>query len=176
MLSSLTHEELFGLGRQRWLVPLLAQFNARPGWRFAELLHRLGAPRDSLTRTLEAALKAGWIRRNPGHGHPLRPEYILAEPGRELARVSAGLSATMAEFGLLPSDLNRWSLPVLVALRSGDERFNEIERRLAQATPRALSQTLRALAVSDLIDREVENSYPPGTRYSLTARGARMVG
>ena len=60
---------------------MLAELERQRGARFVALANRLGVSRDSLTRTLGALIDAGFVARNPGHGHPLRPEYILTKRG-----------------------------------------------------------------------------------------------
>lgn len=175
MLSTLPLDLILALGRQRWMVPLLAGFDRQPGARFVELVNRLGLPRDSLVRTLEAAQAAGWVMRNPGYGHPLRPEYVLTDAGCVAAATAAQIAAALSQAGLSSAELTRWSLPVLHALSGGQERFNELARYLAPATPRALSITLRTLVANDLIDREIEAGFPPSSRYRLTSRGAALA-
>lgn len=143
--------------------------------RLAELRHRLGLPRDSLARTMDAAIGAGWVQRNPGHGHPLRPEVILTEEGQRLATPALALAKALAQQGLAPVALSRWSLPLIQGLAMGNERFNELARHLPEATPRALSQALQRLVANDLVGRSVEPGYPPSTRYRLTARGLALA-
>lgn len=176
MLSTLPSTTVAELGRQRWMIALLAEFDRRGGARFVELMHALGAPRDSLARTLEAAVEAGWLARNPGHGHPLRPEYIMTEPGRAIASFSRKIADSLKAAGLSPIALSRWGLPVLRALSEGSDRFNLLVRGLAPATPRALSQALKDLAANDLVAREIEAGFPPTSRYRLTERGLRLTG
>lgn len=176
MLSTLPLDTLVALGRNRWMTALLAQFAARPGWRFAELLHRCGSGRESLSRTLEAALAAGWIARNPGHGHPLRPEYVVTEAGKQMAQAAEEVMRALEAAGLSPEALTRWSLAALHSLRSGQDRFNLLARQLAPATPRALSMALRNLAANDLVAREIEPGYPPSSRYRLTELGLKLTG
>ena len=48
---------------------------------FAVIERRFNLSRNSLTRTLSYLREQGWVMPNPGHGHPLRPEYILTESG-----------------------------------------------------------------------------------------------
>lgn len=175
MLSTLASATVAELGRHRWMVALLAEFDRRRGARFVELLHALGAPRDSLVRTLDAAIEAGWLARNPGHGHPLRPEYVLTDQGKTLASVCRGIVDSLTAAGLAPIALSRWGLPVLRALAEGSDRFNLLVRGLAPATPRALSQALKDLAANDLVAREIEDAFPPTSRYRLTERGLRLT-
>lgn len=176
MLSTIAPDLLSQLASQRWLLQVLAQFQVRRGARFAELLGGIGLPRDSLARTLDSAREKGWIIPNPGHGHPLRPEYVLTEVGSAVADIAGKLQARLQSLGLSAPDLTRWSLPVLQALAGGSERFNQLERALRPATPRALSQTLQALVANDLVGREVEDGFPPSSRYRLTERGAKLAG
>jgi DNA-binding HxlR family transcriptional regulator len=175
MPSTVSPELLVALGQHRWMVPLLAALGSSKGARFVELRHRLGLPRDSLARTIDAAIAAGWVMRNPGHGHPLRPELILTEAGVDVAEVAMKLTEAIAAQGLGPTALTRWSLPLIHVLDTGQERFNELARSLPGASPRALSQSLQKLVANDLVGRCVEAGYPPTSRYRLTARGMALA-
>ncbi|MDK2760337.1 MAG: winged helix-turn-helix transcriptional regulator [Sphingopyxis sp.] len=166
---------LVQLGSHRWLVPLLADLGAHRGARFAELIHRLGLPRDSLARTLDAAAAQGWVGRNPGHGHPLRPEYLLTEAGKIAATRAATIADAQAAIGFAPGAATRWTLPIVAGIGSGHDRFNALSRLLAPATPRALSQGLVALDRHGLIVRDVVDTRPPISLYALTANGQVMA-
>lgn len=171
MPSSIPDPLLVQLGSHRWLVPLLADLAAHRGARFVELVHRLGLPRDSLTRTLEAAATVGWVQRNPGHGHPLRPEYLLTPAGAAAAARAATIAEAQASIGLPPGTTTRWGLPLVAGIGAGHDRFNALSRLLSPATPRALSQGLTALGTSGLLRRSVLDGRPPTSRYALTQRG-----
>jgi DNA-binding HxlR family transcriptional regulator len=171
MTSSLSLEELIALNRNRWTVPLLADLAAHRGARFVELVNRLGVPRDSLVRTLDAARAAGWVMPNPGHGHPLRPEYVLTPAGNRIAASADSLRAAQLQIGVAPARLTRWGLPLIHAIDAGHRRFNALARTLAPASPRALSQGLRALTGQDLVSRELVDGYPPASAYRLTGGG-----
>ncbi|MBK7403431.1 MAG: hypothetical protein IPJ41_02050 [Phycisphaerales bacterium] len=88
---------LVDLAHRRWTLPLLAELHhARTsrdptGARFVGLVHRLNVGRESLRQTLDFAIAHGWVRNNPGHGHPLRPEFILTEAGSRLAPACADI-------------------------------------------------------------------------------------
>ncbi|KQZ69401.1 hypothetical protein ASE06_00825 [Sphingopyxis sp. Root214] len=166
---------LIQLGSHRWLVPLLADLAAHKGARFVELIHRLGLSRDSCARTLEAATAIGWVQRNPGHGHPLRPEYILTESGAAVAARAATISEAQSEIGLPPGAATRWGLPLIVGIGAGHDRFNALSRLLIPATPRALSQGLTALGKHGLVTREILDMRPPASRYDLTKRGTLLA-
>lgn len=175
MTSTPKRDDLISLGQHRWMLPVLAELQRRGGARFAELRNLLDLPRDSLVRTIDVAIAAGWAQRNPGHGHPLRPEVILTEAGRQLAVLALALADALAQQGLAPAMLGRWSLPLIQGLAAGKERFNELARHLPEATPRALSQALQRLVGNDLVGRSVDPGYPPTSRYRLTARGRALA-
>lgn len=175
MKSILTLEDHVALNEQRWLMPLLADVAAHRGARFVELVHRLKVSRDSLARSLETAVANGWLARNTGYGHPLRPEYVLTDAGRRLASGAQSLMTAQAEVGLSVRSLTRWSMPVVYVIRGGEERFSQIARELPQATPRAISQGLQALTTHGMVDREVYDSRPPSSRYRLTAGGLLLA-
>lgn len=166
---------LIQLGSHRWLIPLLADLAAHRGARFVELIHRLGLPRDSLTRTLDAAASIGWVQRNPGHGHPLRPEYILTQAGQAAAARAATIAAAQDAIGLPRGATTRWSLPLVAGIGAGHDRFNALSRWLAPATPRALSQGLTALGEHGLVRREVIDRRPPTSLYGLTDKGQMLA-
>src|SRR5262245_24160873 len=69
----------------RWTLPVLAEIERTRGSRFATLTGVLGVSGESLRRTLAALLADGLVARNPGHGHPQRPEYVLTTNGAEVA-------------------------------------------------------------------------------------------
>lgn len=176
MPSSTAPQLLTRLSRQRWLLPLLADLAAHGGGaRFAELLHRLELPRDSLVRALAAAEAQGWVKRNSGHGHPLRPEYLLTGEGRDVAVRARAITDTQTHLGLTPGSVTRWGLPVVAAIDAGHDRFNMLARMLAPASPRALSQALVALDGHALIDREIIDLRPPASRYRLTDAGMLLA-
>jgi len=175
MWSSLSLDDLIALGRNRWAMALLADLAAHRGARFVELVHRLAMPRDSLVRTLEGTVAAGWVMRNAGHGHPLRPEYVLTEEGSRLAAGALAIATAQMELGLGPGALTRWGMPLIRAIGPGEARFNELGRALAPATPRALSQGLQTLAANELVARDVIDGWPPASLYRLTSGGLRLA-
>jgi DNA-binding HxlR family transcriptional regulator len=175
MSSSLTLDELVALGKYRWAVPLLADLAVHKGGRFVELLHRLSVSRDSLSRALEGALAMGWVKRNPGHGHPLRPEYILTEAGEHLAVSAAQIEAAQTQLGLKPATMSRWSLPIVRSIAQGSQLFNDIARDLPATSPRALSLGLQGLSKQRLVMRALVDGYPPASHYSLTGGGLLLA-
>jgi DNA-binding HxlR family transcriptional regulator len=159
----------------RWLVPLLALVGAEEGARFAVMLARLGLSRSALAASLTHLQEAGWLRRNPGHGHPLRPEYILTAAGAPVAAFCIRVMDERRKLGLAPDQMPRWSLPLIARLDADRTRFSTLRTALRPVTPRALSLTLKQMLSVDLIDRALEDDFPPTAIYGLTGRGARLA-
>jgi DNA-binding HxlR family transcriptional regulator len=172
-MSTLTLDELVALGKYRWAVPLLADLAAHKGGRFVELLHRLKIARESLTRTLEGCMATGWVIHNPGHGHPLRPEYILTEVGQRIAAASMQIEVAHRHIG--PVMLTRWSLPIIHRIDRGAHRFNAIGQGIAAANPRGLTLSLKSLVGQSLVARTVVEDYPPVPEYALTEGGLHLA-
>src|SRR3990167_5621794 len=166
---------LLQLGSHRWLIPLLAVVAAHRGARLVELIRRLGLSRDSLARTLDAAAAIGWVARNPGHGHPLRPEYMLTEAGAAAAARAAAIADAQQGIGLPPAAATRWGLPLVAGIGAGHDRFNALSRWLAPATPRALSQGLTALGTHGLVQRQLVDGRPPTSRYDFSRSGRLLA-
>ena len=59
--------------------------------RFDEMVHRTGAPRDTLAARLRTLTAAGILQRRRYSEHPARFEYHLTEAGRDLYPVIATL-------------------------------------------------------------------------------------
>jgi DNA-binding HxlR family transcriptional regulator len=165
-----------GLFTHRWTAPLLAHLSAAGGGgKFVTLERALGVSKDSLARTLTVALEAGLVARNSGHGHPLRPEYVLTPAGAAAAQAVAGLQAAQAALALSPGALGRWGLPTLGVLHPQAARFNVVARALAPVTPRALTAAFATLSQNALITRTVAPSGPIAATYAVTVRGAPLA-
>ena len=171
----LPQEDLRWLVGSRWFVPLLALASGEEGVRFAALVARLGISRSLLAGLLDQLLRRGWLMRNPGHGHPLRPEYVLTEAGRPVGAWCERVMAERRNLGLDREALGRWSLPVLGRLERRWERFSWLETQLSPISPRSLSLALKQLLDLRLVDRRLEESFPPRPLYGLTGRGQRMA-
>src|SRR5690606_7951089 len=68
----------------------------------------------------------------------------------------------------------RWTLLVVVALRDGPVRFNQLRRQLQGVSQRMLTLTLRRLERDGLVVRTVHPSVPPQVEYALTALGGSL--
>ncbi len=166
---------LSDLGSRRWLMPVMACFHANSALRFAQLRQTLSIGSESLSKTLDYLVKIGWLERNEGHGHPLRPEYLLASEGRTAANCAHSLSQSLQKLKIDSSRLTRWSYPVLALMHKGHSRFSEFENILDKATSRAIAQCLKRLVELEVATRHVGEEYPPSPKYTLTQRGQILV-
>jgi DNA-binding HxlR family transcriptional regulator len=166
---------LVALFHNRWSVPILAELHRQRGSRFVTLARTLGMSRESLRRTLTALIDGGLVGRNPGYGHPLRPEYVLTRAGEAIAAACKPLVDTIRRRGLEDVGFKKWSMPVVYALASEPRRFSELRDALAGISPRALALALKDLESAGLIERRVTSDYPPATIYRLRGNGRPLA-
>lgn len=168
---------LVELFHHRWAVPIIAELHRRQGERFVYLAHHLVVSRETLSQTLGYLARHGLVRRNPGYGHPLRPEYLLTETGEALGPYCLRLANLMNQTNQTAVGLKKWTMPILYWLGTSDDagRFSHLLRSHPSLTPKALSDSLKLMEDSELISREVTSSFPPSTRYSLTVAGKRYL-
>ncbi|MCT9931104.1 helix-turn-helix transcriptional regulator [Planotetraspora sp. A-T 1434] len=70
---------------------------------------------------------------------------------------------------------DRWTLLIIVALSREVLRFSQLRARVGGATPKVLTQTLRALERDGLVSREVFPVVPPRVEYRLTELGRSLL-
>jgi len=68
----------------------------------------------------------------------------------------------------------RWSAAVLEQLFQGTKRFSELKRAITGITQRTLSQQLRDLQSSGIIERTVYPDTPPRVVYAITPLGKSL--
>ena len=153
-----------------WAVPILANLHAGIAGRQAPLLAATGASRTAFAQSVDHLISIGLLERNPGYGHPLRPEFRLTELGISAAALANKIQRVTAEED---QDLLRrsWTLPVLTAIYR-PSHFNEIKRNLRTITDRALSQSLKTLEIRSWVHRHVdEAARPPRPIYRAVNTG-----
>ena len=69
----------------------------------------------------------------------------------------------------------KWKPIIIWHLGKKTMRFNELKRSLPNITQKMLTQQLRALEESELIDRVIYNQVPPKVDYSLTEYGKSLL-
>ena len=169
------NELLRDLFHRRWAMPTLAVLHRWKGAKFVTLHKKLGASAGSMRTTIDELIERGLVMKNPGYGHPMRPEYVLSERGEGTGACCDQLLRVIDSFDARKLALSKWSMPVLFAITPGNGRFGEIRAHCPGITDRALTQALKGLKSSRLIHREVTESYPPSVDYSLTPEGLLLL-
>ncbi|MFX3680942.1 transcriptional regulator [Oceaniradius stylonematis] len=168
-------ETLVNITCKAWSLAILAALHEGVPGRQAQLLTATGAGRTAFAQSVTHLVDLGLVERNPGHGHPLRPEFRLTGAGQDIAAIAHAL--TEAAAASQHRDLLRraWTVPVL-ALLQAPRTFNEIGRSLGSITNRALSQALKSLEACGWVTRTVdEDARPPRAFYRATATGAAIA-
>lgn len=153
-----------------WAIPILANLHAGIAARQAPLLAATGASRTAFAQSMEHLISIGLLERNPGYGHPLRPEFRLTKLGVSAAAIAHRIQSVTAEED---QDLLRrsWTLPVLTAIHR-PSHFNDIKRNLRTISDRALSQSLKAMETRSWVQRNVdEAARPPRSIYCAVNTG-----
>lgn len=71
---------------------------------------------------------------------------------------------------------DKWSVLVIVLLRNGPCRFNQLRRTIEGISQRMLTLTLRGLERDGLVRRTVTPTTPPRVDYALTDLGRTLLG
>ncbi|SNS92553.1 transcriptional regulator, HxlR family [Tardiphaga sp. OK246] len=76
-----------------------------------------------------------------------------------------GVASVLARVG------DKWSVLVIMLLKDGPRRFNELKRMIGGISQRMLTLTLRGLERDGLVTRTVFPTVPPRVDYELTDLG-----
>jgi DNA-binding HxlR family transcriptional regulator len=68
-----------------------------------------------------------------------------------------------------------WTLEIIMALRSGERRFCELERTLVNTNPVTLTSRLKKLHINGFIDRRKETIDKLSVVYSLNEKGRKLL-
>lgn len=68
----------------------------------------------------------------------------------------------------------RWKLLILFSLSEKPKRFTQLAKEVGGITDKTLSKELKSLESSQLIRREVQNTFPPTVEYSITEHGMSL--
>ena len=70
---------------------------------------------------------------------------------------------------------SKWTLVVIVQLRQGTMRFNQLRRNMGGVPQKSLSQTLRELERDGFVTRRAYATIPPRVEYELTDLGRELL-
>ncbi len=68
----------------------------------------------------------------------------------------------------------KWRIPIVISLTYGTKRFGEIQRDIADISPKMLSQELKTLEMNQIITRKLNDTMPVSVEYSLTPLGMSL--
>lgn len=148
---------LVKLTSRAWSLNILALLHAKVPGRQAPLLAATNASRTAFAASLAHLIELGMIERNPGHGHPLRPEFRLTPTGIEAASVASRIITTVRTEDETRLLRKTWTVPVL-ALAGTPHRFSAIKSGLTIITDRALSSSLHQLEERNWIRRDIDTA------------------
>lgn len=153
-------ELLVKVTARAWALDILSLLHRGVAARQAPLLAACGAGRTAFGQSLAHLVMLDLLERNPGHGHPLRPEFRLTAKGLRLAKLADTVTRLAQTDGGAPALRRVWTLPVLAATHN-PQRFGALKRDLAGITDRALSLTLGQLEERDWLVREIDVAARP---------------
>jgi DNA-binding HxlR family transcriptional regulator len=163
-MAALKVIRLADLFHHAWALPVVASLHHARGHKLISLCHHLSVTRRTAKVTLNFLARLGLVMRNPGYGHPMRPEYLLTARGIRVAPACDLLLSHLESHDFARTGLKKWSMPVLAQLADG-ARFSEIKSALEPITDRALALALRDLEDAGLISRLVLDTRPPSVLY-----------
>ena len=154
-------------------MPILSSLHSGVTGRQAPLLAATGASRTAFAQSLDHLISIGLVERNPGYGHPLRPEFRLTRLGANAAEIARKIYDVSPE-GDQRLLRRSWTLPVLTSLHT-PSYFSDIKRNLPMITDRALSQSLKSMEAKDWVCRHVDGTArPPRSLYCAVNTGGRI--
>lgn len=163
---------LIELTHRRWNIPALAALQRTNGAKFITLVNQLGVSRSALSTALGELIERGLVMKNTGYGHPLRPEYLLTEPGKAVASHCLELAELLQHRSEEDLAYRKWTLPLVAAIGDRVQRFNALRGSLGtDVTPRAVTLGLKSLLAHHWIRRLVVDDYPPAAGYTLLPAG-----
>ncbi len=165
---------LVKLTSRTWSLRILALLHRGTPGRQSSLILASGAGRTAFGQSLTHLIDLELLERNPGHGHPLRPEYRLTPRGREIALVANRIESAIPQPEQTKLLWRSWAIPIL-AVSHEPLYFTDIKRALVSITDRALSQSLTQLHEQNWLERKIVTTMrPPRPLYRATHMGAQI--
>jgi len=148
---------LVNLTSKAWSLKILAVLHAGVPGRQAPLIAASKASRTSFASSLNHLVRLGLLEKNPGHGHPLRPEFRLTHTGVMVAAMASRIVKIVPDDDAFSIIRRSWTVPIL-AVTESPRRFSIIKSGLGTITDRALSKSLCLLEEQRWLKREIDVS------------------
>ncbi|MGP9811128.1 winged helix-turn-helix transcriptional regulator [Rhodopseudomonas sp. NSM] len=101
----------------------------------------------------------------PAHSDVPGHTDVPLGPGAHAHSDCQGVNSVLSRVG------DKWTVLVIMLLRDGPRRFNELKRMIGGISQRMLTLTLRGLERDGLVTRTVFPTVPPRVDYELTPLG-----
>ena len=154
---------------------MLAELSSQGGSKFVTLQNRLGIGPTALRQTLKFLIERKVVIRNPGYGHPMRPEYLVTNSGKEIAKRCEELMAAVKDKNVNRVIIMKWALPILAAMAGGCTRFSQLRGSVNTITSRALTIFLKEALAAGVVERAVVDGYPPSPEYRLAPKVENLI-
>ncbi|MDJ0657464.1 MAG: winged helix-turn-helix transcriptional regulator [Xanthomonadales bacterium] len=165
---------LVKLTSRAWSLKILSVLHSGVAGRQAPLIAATNASRTAFVSSLNHLLQLELLEKNPGHGHPLRPEFRLTRSGVVAAEMASRIVNAVPDEEDFAIVRRSWAVPVLAVTRS-PERFSIIKSALGPITDRALSQSLETLEKQDWLNRAISfSSRKPFPTYQAVNAGLQI--
>lgn len=165
---------LVKLTSRAWSLNILTLLHSGVPGRQAPLLAATSASRTSFASSLEHLVQLGFLERNPGHGHPLRPEFRLTRTGIEAAEMASRIVGAVPDETESALLRRRWTVPIL-SLTDAPQRFSVLRSGLVTVSDRALSISLHQLEEREWLRRDIDTSErAPHPTYRAVNRGIEI--
>lgn len=148
---------LVNLTSKAWSLKILALLDSGTPGRQASLIAATNASRSAFASSLNHLIELGLLEKNPGHGHPLRPEFRLTRTGVTAAAIASRILEIAPGTDAFAIIKRSWAVPIL-AITESPKRFSVIKSGLGAITDRALSNSLCVLEDQAWLKREIDLS------------------
>ncbi|MDB5151871.1 MAG: ytcD 1 [Mucilaginibacter sp.] len=95
----------------------------------------------------------------------MESQLNIAEPIHSKSECSSALTSVGDALYAIGG---KWKLRVIIALREGNKRFNELQRAITGISARVLSHELKELEMNGFVKRNVYTQIPVIVEYELT--------
>ena len=171
--SSAQLTTLLRLVQHRWNIPILRFLYQHDGAKFVTLTKQLNISRSALSASLKYLIDEQWVIRNPGYGHPLRPEYVLNPAAEQLAATCHQVMSIIEKRNEEAVALKKWSLPIVAVIGPNPMRFSELRLALGNPTARAITLGIDLLSQHDWIEARRAESF---NQYRLRPKSRQLAG
>ena len=105
-----------------------------------------------------------------------QPQRAASQDESVSGKLSRGdvYAANCPARAVLSNVTSRWGVLVLISLREGTLRYNQIRRKIGGVSEKMLAQTLQALEADGFVRRMARPVVPPHVEYSLTPLGEEV--